>query len=70
MKYRPAFEDGTDSVPKRQLLALRRRGNIQKKTLHLTHGESLKSNKYLIHCGISLDFLYEIRRSFTLFKVV
>jgi hypothetical protein len=34
MLHRTAFEDGTDSVPKRRLLALRRRGNTQKKTYY------------------------------------
>ena len=28
----PAYEDGTDSIPKRRLLELRRRGIAQKKT--------------------------------------
>ena len=31
------YEDGTDSVPKRQLLELRRRGITQKKTYYALH---------------------------------
>ena len=31
----PAYEDGTDSVPKRRLLELRRRGITQKKTHYI-----------------------------------
>ena len=42
----PAYEDGNDSVPKRRLLELRRRGITQKKTLHIEHGESLKSRRF------------------------
>jgi len=34
--HRPAYEDGTDRVPKRRLLKLGRRGITQKKTLHNT----------------------------------
>jgi len=35
MKYHPpAYEDGTDGVPKRWLLELRRRGITQKKTYY------------------------------------
>jgi len=33
--HTPAFEDGTDSVPKRRLLELRRRGITKKKTYYM-----------------------------------
>jgi hypothetical protein len=40
----PAYEDGTDSVPKRRHIKFRRRGIAQKKNIqHTEHGESLKS---------------------------
>jgi hypothetical protein len=45
-----AYEDGTDSVPKRRHIKFRRRGSTQKKTYnlqHREHGESLKSKTLL-----------------------
>jgi hypothetical protein len=40
----PAYEDGTDSVPKRQHIKFRRRGNYPKENIqHTEHGENLKS---------------------------
>ena len=40
----PAYEDGTDSVPKRRYINSRRRVITQKKVIqHTEHGESFKS---------------------------
>jgi hypothetical protein len=39
-----AYEDGTDSVPKRRYIKFRRRGNYPEESIqHSEHGKSLKS---------------------------
>jgi len=54
MLHPPAYEDGTDSVPKRRLLELRRRGITQKKTHYMLKTLFGRSCKWVVRCDFSV----------------